>query len=186
MKKRWTPSPEDLERLKQTLEGSQVPILPVEEAEAMLGCKPRLLGEGACGEAYVNSEEKLVVKFSFDYKSYCLALNEAIALTSLKEVAGVQRLVGVCLERALIVSLYAGPILNDLFHPDVLLLPEEWVDLFIKIVETFRAIHAQKYVHNDIKDNNICVRRTPGGFEVTVIDFGLTKPAGYILCLAGP
>lgn len=45
-------------------------------------------------------------------------------------------------------------------------------------MEAVSAIHARKVVHNDVKGNNICARRTPAGFEVTVIDFGMAKKAG--------
>lgn len=64
-KLRWTPSSAQHEALKRMLQGSQVPILSSEEAEAMLGRNPRLLGAGAYGEEYLNSAEDLVVKFAF-------------------------------------------------------------------------------------------------------------------------
>lgn len=108
---RITPSPEQLDALKRMLEGSRVPILSAEEATAALGLDPRLLGAGANGEAYLNPKADLVVKFAFCYKSYRCAMREALALDSLREVPGVQRLVGVCLERALIVTRFAGPTL---------------------------------------------------------------------------
>lgn len=93
------------------LRGSKVPILSVEQAEAMLGSKPRLLGAGTYGEAFLNSAAGRVVKFAFCFKSYRSAINEALVLASLERVPGVQRLVGVCLERALIVTRYGGPTL---------------------------------------------------------------------------
>lgn len=125
------------------------------------------------------------MKFSTSFKSYISAITEAIALTSLKKVPGVQWLVGVCPEQALMVTHYGGPILRDWYHPAVVVLPKEWVEIAIEIVKAFMDIHSCNLVHNDIKCNNICVSRAQGGFKVTVIDFGLSKKEGQRIRLSG-
>ncbi|XP_037797751.1 serine/threonine-protein kinase pkn2-like [Penaeus monodon] len=163
----------------------KVPSLSVKKADAMLGNKPVLLGKGAFGVAYLISRTNTVVKFSFNYTAYVAALAEAQAMTALKDVPGVQRLVGVCPERAMIATAYAGPILYDWLREADALLPEEWVAITLKVAEVIRAIHAKGIIHNDIKNDNICVKKTPHGVEVTVIDFGMSKREGQHLYLSG-
>ncbi|XP_037797754.1 myosin light chain kinase A-like [Penaeus monodon] len=162
-----------------------MPSLSIEQADAMLGNEPILLGKGAFGVAYLTSRKNAVVKFSFDYTAYVAALTEAQAMSALKAVPGVQRLGGVCLERAMIATAYAGPILYDWLCKADALLPEEWFAIAIKVAEVFRAIHAKGIIHNDIKNDNICVKKTPNGVKVTVIDFGMSKREGQRLYLGG-
>jgi len=79
-KQRWTPSAEELKALRRLLRGSQVPILSAKEAKAMLGPNPHLLGAGTYGEAYLNPEADLVVKFAMCYRSCRSVMREALAL----------------------------------------------------------------------------------------------------------
>lgn len=151
----------------------------------MLGPNPRLLGAGAFGEAFLNSSEDLVMKFAFSYDSCESLVSEALALTLLESAPGVQRLVGMCLEKALIVTRYAGPTLQDWKLGDAGLLPRDWLYILSKVVLVLMDIHECRMTHNDVKSNNVCARKVPGGFEVTVIDFGMATLEGQRLHLVG-
>ncbi|ROT60870.1 hypothetical protein C7M84_021492 [Penaeus vannamei] len=158
-----------------------VPILSAKKAMAMLGPNPHLLGAGKDGEAYLNREADLVVKFAMCYRSCRSVMREALALDLLKEVPGVQRLVGVCLERALIVTRYAGPTMSDWKSGKSRLRPKVWLYILSKVTLTLRTIHRNGLVHNDVKGDNICLRKSKGEIDVTIIDFGLAKRAGMQL-----
>lgn len=61
------------------------------------------------------------------------------------------------------------------------MLPTQRISIALQVARIFRAIHSHDLVHNDIKGDNLCVRMTPGGPEVTVIDFGMTFKSGSLL-----
>lgn len=81
------------------------------------------------------------MKFSFDFKTYLSAIKESEAMTVLNDVPGVQRLVGVCPERFMIVTEYGGPILYNWLRNSSELLAYEWIDIATKIIKIFKAIH---------------------------------------------
>ncbi|XP_063588873.1 uncharacterized protein LOC134766048 [Penaeus indicus] len=58
------------------------------------------------------------------------------------------------------------------------------ISIALQVAKIFRAIHSHGLVHNDIKGDNLCVRMTPGGPEVTTIDFGITFKGGSLLSWA--
>lgn len=152
----------------------------------MLGRNPRQLGVGKYGEAYLSSAGDMVAKFASTFRAYQFALREARVMDFLKEVPGVQRVVGVCLEKALIVSRYAGPTLRDWQSGKAGRLPGFWLDIFAKVTSALVAIHAKGVMHNDLKANNICARKSAtGGVYVTIIDFGMARRAGGLLHLRG-
>ncbi|XP_063611653.1 uncharacterized protein LOC134785278 [Penaeus indicus] len=90
----------------------------------------------------------------------------------LRRVQGIQELVGVCLERFMMATKYGGSILQRWLGSKSPLLPQQWIDIAIKITKIFRDIHSLDIIHNDIKSNNLCLEVTPDGIEVTLIDGG--------------
>lgn len=53
---------------------------------------------------------------------------------------------------------------------------EPVVEIFMHVAEGLRAMHAHRYIHADIKPNNILL--TPGG-GLKIIDFGQSCPVGH-------
>ncbi|MFA4973425.1 MAG: protein kinase [bacterium] len=51
--------------------------------------------------------------------------------------------------------------------------PEEMVPLFVQALAGLDFIHRNGLIHLDIKSANILVRRSNGGYDVKIIDFGL-------------
>ncbi|ROT63332.1 protein kinase [Penaeus vannamei] len=98
-------------------------------------------------------------------------------MRTLRAVEGVQRLVGLCPRRFVLVTQYAGPDL-DVYLQQTEVLPQQRVSIALQVAKISRAIHSHGLVHNDLKGNNLCVRPTPGGLEVTAIDFGMTFKTG--------
>ncbi|XP_042882700.1 uncharacterized protein LOC122259826 [Penaeus japonicus] len=179
------PSAMELELLQDMLSDTKVPILTADEADAMLGRDPELLGEGTYGEAFLNATKKVVIKFSFDFYTYKSSVTEAKFMLALEGVYGVQRLVGVCPERFMLVTKYGGPTLSRWTRRKSPLLPLQWVQIAIDLAKVFGDIHSDGVVHNDIKSNNICLDVTPKGTKITVIDFGLAKKYGHRQGLQG-
>jgi len=117
------------------------------------------------------------VKFCFDQDAFSCAVSEAKTMRTLRAVEGVQRLVGLCPRRFVLVTQYAGPDL-DVYLQQTEVLPQKRVSIALQVAKISRAIHSHGLVHNDLKGNNLCVRPTPGGLEVTAIDFGMTFKTG--------
>lgn len=106
-------------------------------------------------------------------------------MVALKDVPGIQRLIGLCNEKFMIVTRFGGVTLNKAIRNKEILCPEDWIDIAIKTAQAFRGIHSRGIIHNDLKGNNICVKRSSkGGMEVTIIDFGLARKAGTFLSLS--
>lgn len=183
--RRSGPSHKQLRKLQAALQELQVPVLSVGEADALLGNDPQRLGAGSYGEAFLNAKDNVVVKYSFGFNEYLSSVSEVKAMAALKDVRGVQKLVGVCPERFMIATRYGGPILHSWLAKDSPLLPKHWIDIAAEIARIFSEIHSLGFVHNDIKTNNLCLEVTPDGLEVTVIDFGLAEKRGKRLHLSG-
>lgn len=75
-----------------------------------------------------------------------------------------------------------GPSLKDIVLERGALPPEEVADLLDQIAAGLDYVHAQKFVHLDVKPQNLL--RTSSGV-VKLIDFGLTQPAGSTQELIG-
>lgn len=143
------------------------------------------MGAGAYGAAFLNAGKNVVLKYCLDYDSFLASINEAESLLILKDAHGVQKLVGMCPQRFLLATEYGGPILEDWLGEWSPLLPQQWIDVAIKIVKIFNGILKLGVVHNDFKSDNLCLQVTPLGIRVTLIDFGLARHRGEFLRLNG-
>lgn len=86
---------------------------------------------GSYGETFLNAEHQVVLKYFHNYQDFLTSAKEVRALTLLKDVRGVQKLVGVCPERLVMATKYSGRILGGWMGRDSPLLPAQWVDIFI-------------------------------------------------------
>lgn len=99
-----------------------------------------------------------------------LEVEEIHFLTMLKEVKGIQKLVGICPENNSLLTEYAGPSLNNVKQDRQFVL-----QVTRQIAGIIDRLSSLNVYHNDIKSHNICVSSKPEGYEVTLIDFGLAS-----------
>ncbi|KAK3849585.1 hypothetical protein Pcinc_043665 [Petrolisthes cinctipes] len=94
--------------------------------------------------------------------------------------------------RNIIISEYAGETLKQAVYGFLQLrdtkLPQLWTfDVARQLTEAQRLINSCGFLHNDLKQNNICVitsvRKSP---HVTIIDFGICTPIGGPPLLSQP
>ena len=50
------------------------------------------------------------------------------------------------------------------------------VKIFVDICKAVNYIHGKGYLHNDLKSNNVVLKRKKEGFDPMIIDFGKSKP----------
>ena len=50
------------------------------------------------------------------------------------------------------------------------------VKIFVDICKAVNYIHGKGYLHNDLKSNNVVLKRKKEGFHPMIIDFGKSKP----------
>lgn len=143
------------------------------------------LGRGTYGDVFLvrhpaDSSKRLVVKnFRCKHKEM---VREVEALLRVQDVHGVQRLVGVCLDTKEIITEYAGStILQKILQGDLWSMKDKlWVTA--QLLATVDSLHKKGLCHNDIKSNNICIRRTPSDlYKVTIIDFGFARTTGSVV-----
>ncbi|XP_042872297.1 uncharacterized protein LOC122253333, partial [Penaeus japonicus] len=91
--------------------------------------------------------------------------------------SGFQRVVGLCPETLSLVTKFAGRTLEH-FVPSERLKPEHRYSAMMQICKAVGTLHKTGLVHNDIKLNNVCLKLTASGPEVTLIDFGICRKAG--------
>nr|XP_045589885.1 calcium/calmodulin-dependent protein kinase type II-like [Procambarus clarkii] len=104
-------------------------------------------------------------------------IREIEALAALKGLAGVQKLIGVCPETLTLITEYCGETWSDVLERRQSSV-KECLEVVGQVCRTIAAIHARGWIHIDLKANNICVQRTSGGVQATVIDFGLAVQVG--------
>lgn len=182
---RTGPTPKHLQRLHHKLDGTEVPLLSAEEIDALVEIDVQWLGAGSYGEAFLNADKDVVLKFSRDYNTFVSSINEAKSMMTLKDIKGVQQLVGVCPERFVLVTKYAGYTIRKWIGKKSPLLPLQLVEVAISIAEIFAKIHLSGVVHNDIKSDNLCLLFTTKGLKATLIDFGMAKNNGIKIELEG-
>lgn len=140
------------------------------------------LGRGTYGRCYLvdsppSCPEKWVIKCVNNDKIAVQSLVQEIQLLSvLKQVKGIQRLVGVCPEQFAIVTQYAGQTLEATLNT---FSQKDRVNILYQVVRTLMGIHTQDWVYLDLKTNNVCVKKlADGSLKVTFIDFGLALRHG--------
>lgn len=175
------PSPGQLKYLHDEIRRLQIPVFSVEEANGKLGSNPYKLGAGGNGEAFLNKETRIVAKFSFCYDTYVSFLKEAEWMMKLEDVPGIQRLVGMCPERFMMLTVFGGPTLQKFLKWKRRLTSKQWLQVAIDLIEVFQRLHSRDVIHNDIKSSNICVNMEGNNIKVIPIDFGLTKSAGELV-----
>lgn len=98
------PTKRQVKYLKKDCREAALPLWPVRAARAALGHSPVYLGAGTSGIAFLNPAKNLVVKFCVDIDAFNSAVGEAKVMQTLRAVPGVQRLVGICPKRFVMVT----------------------------------------------------------------------------------
>ncbi|XP_050691572.1 uncharacterized protein LOC126983118 [Eriocheir sinensis] len=159
------------------LREASVPLLDEREVERLSGAAPKDLGCGGFGSCCrvrdPHSGEELVIKSYFN-EGFDDLVDEASILQRLQGVAGVQRLVGVCVRRRQLVTRYAGMTADSYFQtaPGLPAL----LSVVLQVTRTLQGMAGERYSHNDVKGDNVCVRVGSRGPEATLIDLGMAGP----------
>lgn len=91
---------------------------------------------------------------------------------------GVLRLHGVCVETGDIVTNYAGKALDKCVGEEGLKVHKAII-ILKQVVSAVQGIVKRNYCHNDIKANNVCLKRPTSVYpKVTLIDLGLSTAIG--------
>ncbi|XP_037784755.1 serine/threonine-protein kinase Pkn1-like [Penaeus monodon] len=143
-----------------------------------MGILPRHLGKGGYGTALLNDHKDLVMKYTETLHTFRSFIVEAKTVALFCEYHGVQRLVGVCLEKMCLVTKYAGQSLDA--HVVGRMHTEHRISVVKQVCNILQSLHKHGFAHNDINPANVCVRMGAEGPRVTVIDFGLTMVAGTL------
>jgi len=144
-----------------------------------MGKKPRRLGEGGYGEAFLNRESGLVMKFASSVDVYRTFILEAMVMKLFAEYrSGFQSLVGLCPEKLGLVTKDAG-ISLDRYMCDSNLDPNHKFSILTQLCKILSDLHQQGFVHNDVKVQNVCLSLTESRPVVTLIDFGITMLTGW-------
>ena len=88
---------------------------------------------------------------------------------------GVQRLMGVCVDKCQLLTYYARHSAFWYFMKTVPFV--DTVTVFLLIARALQDIIGRSFTHNDL-NNNVCVSKDGHGLVATVIDLGSVKPIG--------
>ena len=150
-----------------------VRVLGKRDVKVMTDAFCEVLGEGSYGSCIKtvdpHTHNHLVIKtiFNEDFNNF---FDETKNLFKL-QMAGVQRLVGVCVEDCQIISHFAGVTLEEYFNNTVPL--ADATAIFLQVMRTMQRIAEKGYMHNDLHTRNICVLNGSSGPLATIVDFGI-------------
>ncbi|XP_063597904.1 uncharacterized protein LOC134774423 [Penaeus indicus] len=113
---------------------------------------------------------------SFQQVNSWIGLTAKQLRTVFRENKGIQNLVGICPEELCIATEYAGQTLDHYLQGRLSL--QHKYSVLRQMCTILGTLHHHGFVHNDLKPQNICVKVSALGPEVTFIDFGLTLLAG--------
>ncbi|XP_069975775.1 uncharacterized protein [Penaeus vannamei] len=155
-----TPTQREIIVLTQFCAKFDLPVLSCEQFKAHMGAKPRKLGKGGYGEAFLNRESGVVMKFASSINVYRTFIMEAMVTKLFAEYhSGFQRLVGLCPDKLGLVTRYAG--LSLAYYVDSgRLKADHKFSILTQLCKILSDLHQQGFVHNDVKVQNVCVSLT--------------------------
>ncbi|XP_038065739.1 calcium/calmodulin-dependent serine/threonine-protein kinase-like [Patiria miniata] len=109
-----------------------------------------------------------------------VALKEARATSTLEACVYLPHLIGVCLDEPpfKLVIQYGGDItVLKATQERALSRVIPWMKVCREMVEGVKAIHRSNIIHNDLKDDNVLLRKNMA-FAPLIIDFGKTQELG--------
>ncbi|MPC46768.1 putative L-type lectin-domain containing receptor kinase V.2 [Portunus trituberculatus] len=168
----------DEERARHYLAHLGVRLLKEKTVRKMISFGSQDLGAGSYGscckgvDPYAGKELVIKTFLKDDLRSL---VTETRCLQRLQG-HGMQRLVGVCVETRQLVTRFAGQTAEDYFHSGTCF--TQALSVILQVARAVRSVNEAGYTHNDIKDNNVCVKECPNGPKATIIDLGLAKRVG--------
>lgn len=125
---------------------------------------------GTCSYVYIYDESTRLV--SKHFKKRVRLYEEIKYLSKLQHLNGIQRLVGVCPERSVMITEDAGLSLYDFVFkyeiPDTM-----YMQIMYDLISICQSVIETGYVHNDLKLANVCIEIIDEEPKVTLIDFNL-------------
>ncbi|XP_076029464.1 uncharacterized protein LOC143018172 [Oratosquilla oratoria] len=139
----------------------------------------RRYGEGTFAKVYLlQAGDRRGVAKVFKKRRFLPAMvKEAEALAALSGVPRVPTLFGVGRNPVTLITSCGGRSLYKLIQRRQLS-KYEAVDIVYQVAESVRLIHHRGWSHNDLKVDNIVVKRNSDLWDATLIDFGSAVPIG--------
>ncbi|MPC18432.1 Dual specificity testis-specific protein kinase 2 [Portunus trituberculatus] len=163
----------------QILQAQGVPLLTTGDVADIVSMGTQKLGEGSYGSCDKTVDPKtrqpLVIKTFSPFKFEAFFL-EAVNLNIMR-LPGVQRLVGVCVHTRQIITDFAGITSSHYFKrsgPSFV----DIISVFWQISRTLEQVLDKGFAHNDLKEDNVCVKMDNDVPTATIIDFGLARRVG--------
>ncbi|XP_076029304.1 aurora/IPL1-related protein kinase 2-like [Oratosquilla oratoria] len=130
-------------------------------------------GEGTFAKVYLlqAGDRKAVAKVFRKRRFLPAMVREAEALAELSGVPRVPTIFGVGRNPVTLITSYGGRSLYKL-NQRRQFSKYQAVDIVYQVAESVRLIHHQGWTHNDIKEDNIVVKRNCDLWDATLIDFG--------------
>ena len=166
------------ERARRYLAHLGVRLLKEKTVRRMITFGSHSLGEGSYGSCCKGVDPhagKEVVVKTFLKDALRSLVTEAKCLQRLQG-HGMQRMVGVCVETRQLVTRFAGQTAADYFHSGACF--THALSVILQVARAVRSVNEAGYTHNDIKNNNVCVKQSTSGPKATLIDLGLAKRVG--------
>ncbi|XP_076029291.1 uncharacterized protein LOC143018077 [Oratosquilla oratoria] len=130
-------------------------------------------GEGTFSKVYLlqAGDRRAVAKIYKKRRFLPAMVREAEALAALSGVPRVPTLFGVGRNPVTVITSCGGRSLYKMIHRRQLS-KYQAVDIVFQVAESVRLIHLRGWTHNDLKQDNIVVKRNCDLWDATLIDFG--------------
>ena len=180
-----TLSLEELQEAVRVLEQHHVPVLTPGDVQHIASQGTERIGSGYYGSCvkvvHPDTQQPLVIKtFSKFGNGLSDLVYEATNLQYLRQVPGVQRLVGVCVQTRQMITHFRGTTAQHYFKRAAPSLADTF-SVFWQISRTLQQVLDKGLAHNDIKADNVCIQADSDGPRATIIDFGLADKVGNVL-----
>ncbi|XP_063869574.1 serine/threonine-protein kinase PkaB-like [Scylla paramamosain] len=162
-------------------------LLSQDDLKELLRHPHRSLGKGAQGTVYLVKYKGVdcCLKLASRQQDPERFLYEGEVLKKLKGAGGAPRLLGATENEGRRLGLLTTFCGDDTFMQlsRVARTDDEMLHAFVQLCLGVHKVHARGYVHNDIKANNVVVRRDAhdGRVHVSLIDYGLAQRTGVPL-----
>lgn len=155
-------------------------VLTKARIDSLVKARKQVLGQGAsCRVVLVDVEGELCcLKVAKEQRYAKMFRKEFDILVELNGAAGAPLPRGTSFGFPALLTTFCG---KETFFELSRLAPtdSDKLSAFLSLVRDVQQLHARGYTHNDIKENNVVVRRDADGrLQVSLIDYGLAKKIG--------
>ena len=161
-------------------------VLSKEGTNTLVGEHKQVLGRGASCTVYLVEVggAQCCLKLAKEQRLAAMFRKEFDILLELNGAAGAPKALGTSFGFPAMLTTFCGQhTFIDL--PRLVGRDTDRLAAFVELARRVQQLHARGYAHNDIKENNVVLRREEDGrLQVSLIDYGLAKPFGARLRLA--